>query len=191
MILAGFLVVSCASLGSINNGTLVIKDGVKRIPDAEKYFSESVRVIKTTGKYEYKELTSVVLPASLTQIGSGAFKANNLTSITIPNGVKSIGKEAFYNNQLTSVTIPDSVTSIGERAFQDNPLTSITVSGNISWLEDKSNLDQETRDYFVSIGLMPDTSVFGSSFIYAYNANGRQAGTYTRPDANSKTWTRQ
>jgi len=190
MILAGFLAVSCAS---INNGTLVVKDGVKEIPDAKNYRNEGNVVIRTTGKYERKMLTSVVFPASLTKIGSGAFKANDLTSITIPNGVTSIGKEAFYNNQLTSVTIPGSVTSIGERAFQENQLTSITVSGNVSWLEgSKSKEDQETSDYIVSIGLIPvDLSVFGSGFTDAYNANDRQAGTYTRPDTNSKTWTRQ
>jgi hypothetical protein len=136
-------------------------------------------------------LTSVVFPSTLTKIGSGAFKANNLISVTIPNGVTSIGKEAFYNNQLTSVTIPDSVASIGEFAFQRNQLTSITVAGNVSWLE--SNVDNEyteVSDYLASMGIVViDSSAFGSGFADAYNANGRQAGTYTRPDTKSTAWT--
>ena len=65
------------------------------------------------------EVTDLVIPNSVTSIGSSAFGGcTGLTSVTIPNSVTSIGGSAFSGcSGLTSVTIPNSVTSIGEYAF--------------------------------------------------------------------------
>ena len=61
----------------------------------------------------------VVIPASVTSIGDGAFSGcSGLTSVTIPASVTYIGADAFYYcSGLTSMTIPASVTSIGDGAF--------------------------------------------------------------------------
>lgn len=66
-------------------------------------------------------LTSVLLPDSITSIGSDAFYwCKNLTSIIIPNSVTDIGDSAFYGcSSLVSITIPDSVIRIGYGAFGD------------------------------------------------------------------------
>lgn len=72
----------------------------------------------------------VVIPAGVTEIGSGAFFwCRSLTGVTIPEGVVSIGAEAFSKcNSLTSVTLPDSVVSIGKEAFSwCSSLTSVTI----------------------------------------------------------------
>ncbi len=68
---------------------------------------------------ENTEITDLVIPNSVTRIGSYAFwKCSGLTSITIPNSVTRIGESAFYGcSGLTSITIPNSVTSIGDDAF--------------------------------------------------------------------------
>ena len=65
------------------------------------------------------EITELVIPDSITSIGSHAFDdCRSLTSVTIPNSVTSIGNYAFCAcTSLTSITIPDSVTSIGNFAF--------------------------------------------------------------------------
>ena len=67
--------------------------------------------------FDSKQLISVVIPNSVTDIEYNAFNNNQLTNVTIPDNVTSIGNSAFSSNQLTTVTIPSSVTSIGDYAF--------------------------------------------------------------------------
>ena len=79
-----------------------------------------------------KQLTSVIIPNSVTKIHNWTFQENRLTSVIIPNSVRTIGANAFYNNRLTSVIIPDSVTSIGPYAFSDNQLESVTIPNSVT-----------------------------------------------------------
>ena len=64
-------------------------------------------------------------------IGWEAFSRKEIISITIPNSVTDISDLAFASNQLTSVTIPNSVITIGGGAFGDNQLTSVTIGANV------------------------------------------------------------
>ena len=77
------------------------------------------------GAFHNRQLTSVVIPDSVTSIQTAAFLGNRLTSVTIPDSVTLIGHQAFDNNQLTSIVIGNSVTSIQIAAFENNQLTSV------------------------------------------------------------------
>ena len=88
--------------------------------------------VTSIGKYAFSsnQLTSVIIPNSVTVIGNGVFSSNQLTSVIIPNSVTSIGLVAFRGNQLTSVIIPNSVTDIGAGAFTNNKLTEVKIPKN-------------------------------------------------------------
>lgn len=83
------------------------------------YENKPVKVIGSNAFLLCQELTSVIIPNSVTSIGDGAFdRCSSLKSVVIPNSVESIGQEAFRDcGSLANVTIPYSVTSIGSNAF--------------------------------------------------------------------------
>ena len=69
------------------------------------------RRVKGGAFEDCSQLTSVVIPQSVTTIECWAFSGcNNLTSITIPEGVGIIGDDAFHGcRNLESIILPNSV----------------------------------------------------------------------------------
>ena len=128
---------------------------------------DSVTVIGTSAFWG-NQLTSVTIPNSVTSIGQSAFARNNLTNITIPNSVTVIEGAAFFDNQLSSVTIGNSVTSIGDLVFSNNPLTSVTISANIT----------DIRGHVFSI-LGEGGAIVSAELTNLVRNSGNRAGTYT------------
>ena len=117
----------------------------------------------------YTGITSIVIPDSVTSIGSSAFSGcKSLAEIDIPDSVTEIGNSAFgYCTSLSKVklsknltgigsgvfsgctslaeiTIPDSVTSIGEWAFSGcTSLTEITIPDSVTSIGDSAFHDCE------------------------------------------------
>lgn len=76
--------------------------------------------LKRIGDKAFKNcinLTSVIIPDSVSTIGSGAFYNTSISKINIPDRLKSIAKETFYKTNISTITIPDQVTYIGKDAF--------------------------------------------------------------------------
>lgn len=97
--------------------TLTVNEGVTVI----KNFSDSMYDMPFSD--ECDNLTTVSLPASLTEIGDKVFKGcDSLTTVTIaePSNLTTIGESAFdFDTSLTTINIPASVTTIGSGAFKD------------------------------------------------------------------------
>ena len=94
------------------------------------------------GRYAFSGcsgLTSLTLPAGITEIGDYAFEGcSGLTSLTLPAGITKIGEYAFsWCSGLTSLTLPAGVTWIGDRTFENcSGLTSLTLPAGITRIGD-------------------------------------------------------
>ena len=125
-------------------------------------FGEEVEHIPAYLCRELTLLNTIVIPNSVTSIGTNAFSfCRGLTKVTIPNSVKTIefrafegcsglkmvtignsvttiGESAFYScTSLTEVSIPNSVTSIGSGAFEDcSGLKTVTIGNSVTTIGD-------------------------------------------------------
>lgn len=96
----------------------------------------------------------------VSEIEKNAFgKSQNLTSVVIPNTVTRIGDQAFYYcTSLTSIEIPGSVEKIGERAFCEcSSLTQVTVHQKKPLeIEEKTFTNSSNATLYVPYGCKRD-----------------------------------
>ena len=112
-----------------------IKDGVGIIP-------EGTECINSYAFEDCKELTSVVIPKTVTRISWNAFDGcTGLTSIVIPNSVTEIENQAFRGcTGLTGIIIPESVKKIDLSAFEAcTGITSIVIPKSVREIGWKSS----------------------------------------------------
>ena len=84
-----------------------------------------------------KSITSVVIPATISQISSQAFyKCTSLNSVTIAEGCEVINANAFFGcSALLSITIPSTVKRIEELAFGDcTALASVDLPEGLEYI---------------------------------------------------------
>jgi hypothetical protein len=131
-------------------------------------------------------ISQITIPNSVTYIGTGAFLGvwmSEDSTLTIPNSVTYIGDRAFSGvGKLTTLIIGSGITTIGKNTFGGN-LTSITIGADVT-LDSDAFMDQGSH---YSDGELS----YKTGFVTAYNNAGKAAGTYTRPDVSTQTWTKQ
>lgn len=94
-------------------------------------------VLYNVSREEYEniydaELTDIVIPDYMTEIGEHAFAYHTIASINI-NNVLNIGDYAFSNCKMESIKFTDSVCSVGEYAFYKSfSLKDIELNDNLT-----------------------------------------------------------
>lgn len=77
------------------------------------------------------KITKLDLPASLEEIGNGAFIGLNPTEISFKEGLKKIGFQAFSGtSKVTEITIPSTVENIDTYAFELTNLKTVYIKGS-------------------------------------------------------------
>ena len=147
-------------------GNLIIDSSVKKIASFAFYS---------------QNLTSVVIPNSVTEIGYNAFKYNfGLKSVVLSNSITIIESETFSGTDLTSVVIPDSVVKIDRYAFFSNDeLSSIKFGKSLTEIGDAAFYGAA----FVNLDI-PDTVTTIASGAFSQN-NKLKSITYCGPAAAS------
>ena len=91
--------------------------------------------VRGTTLIGYSGDPDMVIPAYITEIGSGAFRRDGVESVRCEAGsqLTTIGNQAFYGNtDLKSVVLPDSVTTLGDEVFYLSFLEEITLSKSLT-----------------------------------------------------------
>ena len=86
--------------------------------------------------FMYSKLTSVIFAegSSLERIFHGAFAFTDLTEIHLPDGLKTIDIDAFSNcYKLATVTLPESVNRLSSYAFRSTAIETETVDDITYW----------------------------------------------------------
>ena len=119
------------TFGTYNLGPAIDKttEGSIAIPEEVNGY-KVVRI----GDWSFRDcntITSVSLPATITDIGGSAFRTcYKLDQINIPEGVTHIGSNAFKNCLFESVNLPSSLLTIEDLAFDHcDQLASVTMNG--------------------------------------------------------------
>lgn len=115
----------------------------------------TVTTIGNSAFYRCEKLASVIIPGSVTTIGNYAFYAcKALTSVTLPYGLTTIEYWAFAESGLKEITIPNSVQSIGYWAFTDTEIKEVYIPSSLT--------DLKTIGTFDKISVSPDNPVYDS-----------------------------
>ncbi len=88
---------------------------------------------------QYRTLSELKLPASLTRIGALAFSMSNYRALELPESVTDIGPEAFAGSRLNSFTVPGSVVSLPRGAFRGCfSLADVTLEQGVEYIGERA-----------------------------------------------------
>ena len=153
---------------------------------AEEYNGFPVKSIYDRSFYN-KNIISVVIPNSVTNIGYSAFSnCTNLTSVVMSNALTSIDSYAFENcKKLYSINLPDSLQYIGSYTFSScSSLISIVIPNGVKTIPSGafSNCTNLSSVVIPDSVTAVDSYAFGNCPYTEYE-NGKYIGDENNPYA--------
>jgi len=139
-----------------NKPVTVIAEGAFRdITDISTIvIPKTITTIETRAFRNCSSLSKVIFRenSSLSTIGMEAFAKCGITELTLPDGVTEIGNSAFGNNTaLTKVYLPANLMKIGSRAFYNcTALKTISLANTENWHIANSNYEPLEKADFAS-----------------------------------------
>ena len=106
--------------------------GIKQITSV--IFEDGSETVRASFCAELPNLTSVYIPASVTEIGAYAFFCcTSLKTVTFAPGSRltTVGASAFYQTAIESVSLPDGLITICSLAFSATALSEITIPASV------------------------------------------------------------
>lgn len=103
-----------------------------------KFEGNTLKYINDYAFQNTPNLTSIVIPSSVIEMGDMVFNQSGLTSITFEanSQLTTIGMTFAYASKLTSIVIPPSVTKISYKAFEYSGLKEVSI--NLARLGEKN-----------------------------------------------------
>ena len=114
--------------------------GVLNIPSSVTYNNNTYQVVRIAGQafFNQSNITSVIIPSTVTTIGTQAFAhCTGITSATIPNSVTTIQSYVFQGcSSLTYIDLPDSLSVISNYTFLNcSSLSSVEIPNTVTVIE--------------------------------------------------------
>lgn len=134
--------VSFESMFTYSNGIITGYTGSEEVVIVPSTLGNVTVTAIGDNAFSGKNISRVVLPASVTTIGANAFKSSTLAVLNMPDdmpSVKNIGTGAFSYSNLESIRLNNSVTTIGKSAFAGaTNLTYVKLPKNLTTIGEEA-----------------------------------------------------
>ncbi len=113
---------------------------------------EDVKIIGSNA-FNNKQLKSVVIPNTVTEIQAYAFRYNQIYDIVIPDSVITIGDSAFSDNDIANIKLGSSLQYIGATAFKYNEITDLVIPNSVTEIKSEGFANNKISNLVLSTSL--------------------------------------
>ncbi|MCQ2793514.1 MAG: leucine-rich repeat domain-containing protein [Bacilli bacterium] len=105
---------------------------IEAIGDEDNYTIENECKIIYERCFSDRDLNTVSIPNSITEICSYAFSNTSITTINLPEGLIKINNHAFYGSKLSgSISLPTTLQLLDQSTFSNSNIRSINIPNSI------------------------------------------------------------